>query len=318
MYLQFALLIFFSIILALSTNLTLKSIKKLSKKTGLSNYTLANVVLAMGTSLPELLIGIRAGMAGQPSLSLGNVLGSNIADLSIVIGGATLISGHLAISQKVINSDIYYTFLISAAPLLLLIDGKLGLVDGILLILLFLFWQIISFKSGRGRKGRRILASVKDRFNRKLDNQIIFNLIRLTLGLIGLIIASNQLINSSEFLALQFKISPLIIGIFLTGLGSSLPELALESKAIGNREAEVATGDLLGSIVVNSSLIIGVTAVISTIKLAQPQIYLTTTLFFLLTFFIFYLFIKTKRTLERWEGAILLMLYFILVSLELL
>jgi len=317
MYLQFILLISFSIVLALSTNLVLKSIKKISRKTGLSNYSLANILIAMGTSLPELLIAIKAGLAGQSSLSLGNVLGSNIADLSVVIGGATLISGHLKINHKVINNDIYYAFLISAAPLILLADGRLGLFDGILLLLLFSFWQAVSFKSGRIRKDRSILVSIKKRLGQKLSDQLLFDLIKLGLGLAGLVIASNQLVNSAQFLALHFKISPLIIGIFIIGLGTSLPELALEVRAIKNKEAEVAIGDLLGSIVVNSSLIIGVTAVIRAIDLTQPRIYLTTTLFFLSTFLIFYLFIRSKRTLERWEGAILLMLYFVLVSLEL-
>ncbi len=319
MYLHFVLLITFSIILALSTTLVLKSIKELSKTTGLNNYYLSGLILAMGTSLPELLIAIQSAMANQASLSLGNVLGSNIANLSIVIGGATLLGGSLKIGKNVISNDIYYAFLISAAPLMLLIDGKLSRLDGILLLALFILWQAISLKLNHKKQGGRVFAFLKQGVDQKeAPNNFAPTFARLSVGLTGLLFASHQLVKSARFLALEFNISPLIVGVFIIGLGSSMPELALEAKAIKNKESEIALGDLLGSIVINSSLIAGITTISNTVILSQPQLYLTTTLFFLLIFFIFYLFIRTKNILERWEGAILLMLYFILVAVELL
>lgn len=310
------LLTIFAIILALSTSLVLRAMKQLARATGLQRYALANLVLALGTSFPELIVAIQSALAKEPSLSLGNILGSNIADLSVVIGGATLISGSLAINRNVISSDIYYTFLIAAAPLLLLIDGQLDRLDGLLLLLLFAFWQTIALDKRKERRTMGFLRRIKGKlFNHRA--KLSFLIAKLIIGLTGLLIAAHQLVSLAHSLAIQFKISPLVVGIFIIGLGSSLPELAVEARAISKKEAAVALGDLLGSVVVNSSLILGVTALIYPINLIQPRLYFFTTIFFLIIFSFFYLFIRTKTKLERWEGAILLMLYFVLVALEL-
>ncbi|MFH1561616.1 MAG: sodium:calcium antiporter [Patescibacteria group bacterium] len=313
---SFILIIVFAIVLALSAGIVLSAVKRLATISGLGKYALASMVLALSTSLPELVIAVQAGLQGRPNLSLGSVLGSNIADLSIIIGLATIIGGNLAVSKNIIKTDIYYAFLIAAAPLILLMDHQLTRFDGLILILLFFFWQTLSIKSGK-KAGAGIISSVKKQVGSQM-NHVLIALLKLSAGLIGLVLSAHMLVGQAGNLATHFQISPLIIGIFLVGLGSSLPELALEVKAIKNKEAELALGDLLGSIVANSSLILGVTAVLSTITIAQPKLYMVTTLFFLIIFATFYIFIRTKAKLERWEGAILLMLYFILVTIELL
>lgn len=313
-------IIIFSIVLALSTNLVLESTKKLSSYTGLAKYALANLILAMGTSLPELMVGIHSALNNQAILSLGNVLGSNIANLSIVIGGATLIGGTLKIGKNILNNDIYYAFLIGVAPFVLMIDGKITRLDGVVLIALLIFWQTLSVHSKKPvvlKERKSIFHSLKERIVKNGKNRFIYTFSQLIISLSMLLFAAHQLVKNAQLMAVNFKISPLIIGIFLVGLGSSLPELVLEAKAIKDKDSEVALGDLLGSIVINSSLIVGITAIIRPIVLIQPHLYLTTTLFFLIIFLIFFFFIKTKSILERWEGAILLMLYFILVAIEL-
>jgi len=194
-------LVILAIILALSTSLVLKTMKQLASATGLQRYALANLLLALGTSFPELLIAIQSALAQEPSLSLGNILGSNIADLSVVIGGATLIGGNLAISQKVIHSDIYYTFLIAAAPLLLLIDGRLSRLDGILLLFLFLFWQTIALSKKSKPASVGILTTIKE----KLLNhryQLSLLIVKLIIGLTGLLIAAHQLVDLAHSMAL--------------------------------------------------------------------------------------------------------------------
>ena len=321
MILHIIALIIFSIILALSTNLVLQAIKKISIVTKVGNYILAKGLLSIGTTLPELLIGIQAALANRPSLSLGNVLGSNIANLSIVIGGSCLIGGMLKVDKNIITNDIYYAFLIGSAPLILMIDGKINRLDAILLLILLVFWQSLSLNKDHSKKPpekRGVFLSLKQKVINQTKKGLIPNLIKLIIGLAVLMFASSKIVSNAGILAENFKIPPLVVGIFILGLGSSLPELALGIKAIKNKESSVALGNLLGSIVLNSSLVVGITALIAPINLAQPQIYLTTTIFFLIAFSLFYLFIRTKNILERWEGAILFMLYFVMVAVELL
>jgi len=313
---HFFLLTIFSIFLALTTNLILKSFKKISIITKMDNYALANFLIALGTSLPELSIGIQAAIANQSSLSLGNVLGSNIANLSIVIGGATLIGGSLKVNKNVIQKNILITFLIAIAPLLFMIDRELGTIDGLILLTIFIFWEVSSFPGQNRRK--RLLSSLKTKVGRKKANHLAVHTVKLFLGLGGLLISAHILVDSAHFLANHFSIPPIIVGIFLVGLGSSLPELVIQSKAIKNQESEVALGDLFGSIIFNSSLIVGVTAILQPFNLTQPRLYFLSAIFFLVAFGLFYLFIRTKNILERWEGAILLMLYLILVAIGLI
>jgi cation:H+ antiporter len=281
----------------------------------MDNYALANFLIALGTSLPELSIGIQAAIANQSSLSLGNVLGSNIANLSIVIGGATLIGGSLKVNKNVIQKNILITFLIAIAPLLFMIDRELGTIDGLILLTIFIFWEVSSFPGQNRRK--RLLSSLKTKVGRKKVNHLAVHATKLFFGLGGLLISAHILVDSAHFLASHFNIPPIIVGIFLVGLGSSLPELVLQSKAIKNHQSEIALGDLFGSVVFNSSLIVGLTAILQPFNLTQPRLYFLSAIFFLIAFGLFYLFIRTKNTLERWEGAILLMLYLILVAIGL-
>lgn len=317
MILNILTIIVCSFLLTFATELILDAIRNISHSTGFSKFAIASLLLAFGTSLPELFIGIQAAINNQSSLSLGNILGSNLANLSIIIGIATLIGGNLAINKNIVNRDIYYTFLISSVPLFLSLGGGIDRLDGILLIILFALWHVLSLgKDHQEPRQKRFLLRTPV-FPKKLEEGFFRSGRKLVIGLITLLFSTEMLIKSSISLANYFKIPSLLIGIFLIGPGSSLPELAAEARAIKKRETALAMGDLLGSLVVNSSLVIGLTALINPIEVVQPQIYLTTTLFFLIIFSIFYIFIRTKAKLERWEGAILLMLYFVLVAIEL-
>jgi cation:H+ antiporter len=108
----------------------------------------------------------------------------------------------------------------------------------------------------------------------------------------------------------------LLVGLFLVAIGTSLPELAFELKAIREKEPGMVFGDLLGSVVANGTLIIGITSLISPIKIQAFNEYLLATAAFVVIFGVFYLFIRTKKKLERWEGAVLLGAYVIFILLE--
>ncbi len=315
-------MIFFQIIalavlfglLSFSTHLLIDSFKKLSWQFKTGNYALSNLLIAAGTSVPELIIALECVAKGQPELSFGNVLGSNIANLSLVIGGATLLSGKLKIIDAVVKNDIYYTFLISAAPLLLISDGVLSRLDGIILLALYFTWQTMVF--AKKKKERRV------GFWENLKNKAI-SLFNSPKPIITLVVSLALLIGSADFLvkialdlAHQLNIPNFILGVFILGVGSSLPELAFETRAIKNKESAIALGDLLGSVVANASLVLGTTVVLAPITLFKPQQYFTITLYFLITFFLFYTFIKSKKMLERWEAAFLVASYFILLALE--
>ncbi len=301
------------LIMSVSTKLMINSFKKLTRNSNKGKFALSGLFIAAGTSIPELVIAIEFALKAKPEISLGNILGSNIADLSLVIGGATLLSGRLKVVSTIVKNDVYYTFLIATAPLLLLSDGKLDRVDGIILLLLYFVWQSIIFSKQKDRKTglfSRLRTKSKSMFSQpKL-------VITLLVGLIGLLISAELIVNTAVSLASQLNIPSFILGVFILGVGSSLPELAFQTTAIKNKEGEIVFGDLLGSIVANSSLIMGITVLISPLTLSNHWDYFTTILFFLIIFSLFYTFIKTKLVLEKWEAAFLVASYLIFLALK--
>ncbi len=309
MLINFFLIVILSISLAFVTDLLLKSIKKITQLTGIRDFTLANSLIAFGTSLPELSIAFQSAMIGQSSLSLGNVLGSNIANLSIVIGGGALIGGSIKISKTILNKNVYYTFLVAISPLILLIDGQLDIFDGIILIIVFLVWKFASLANDKSQNDLVETPKIKVNFSK-----IVLPIFKIILSLAGLIMLSSSLVGQGIIIADEFKIPPLIVGIFLTGFGSSLPELLISIKSAKDKIAEIALGNILGSIAFNSSLAIAVNAVLDPFTISQPEVFYTATLFFLIVFLLFYIFVRTKETLNRWEGAVLLTCYLALIA----
>lgn len=300
-------------LLSYSSHLLITSFKKISQRSENNEFALSNLIIGIGTSLPELIISVEASLKGKPNLALGNVLGSNIADLSLVIGGATLLAGRLKIITNTLKRDVYYTFLISAAPLLLLSDGCLSRLEGGVLLSLYFIWQGLVF-SKQERKKNLWWQKIKEKLS--LTSSLKKPIILMILSLLTLLLSAEILLKLALSLAQQLNIPYFILGVFLLGVGSSLPELAFETRAIKKGEREIALGDLFGSVIANSSLILGITALITPVVLFQVKEYLVISLHFLLTFSLFYLFIKTKGVLEKWEGAFLVASYLILLTLQ--
>lgn len=311
--LEIAGIIFLFFILSFSSRLLLNSFEKIAQKLNLSEFALSSFLIALGTSIPELVICIQSALKNQPDLAIGNVLGSNIANLSLIIGTAALIAGSLKVDKETLKTNIYYTFLVAAAPLILLNDKKLSRLDGLLLLLLYLFWQKIIFEEDK-KRGKGILERIKERALHDKD----YNLTTILFfgSLTTLLLSTKYLVELALKLAIRLNTPPFLIGVFLLGIGSSLPELLFEIRAIKEGRSRVALGNILGSVIANSSLILGVTVMISPLTTIDLGRYLTAILYFLTIFSLFFIFIKSKEILERWEGAFLTASYLILIALE--
>lgn len=310
------LLIVFSFVLIKATDILVEGLRSLADSIKIGRFALTSFILALATSLPELFVGLSAAFRGKPTLSLGNVLGSNIANLSLVIGGASLVAGSVQVFGEILYRDIYYGFLIGTAPLVLLLDNRLGRKDGLILLLLYAWYNLTILRGKRQEmweKGwiRRLLHQFLPKEHGK-------EWTKLFLGVILLLLSAEGIVKTAEGLALGLGIPLFLVGLFLVAIGTSLPELAFEMKAIRRKETSMVFGDLLGSVVANSSLVLGLVALISPIKIAYLNEYLVATIFFILIFGAFYLFVRTKRKLERWEGGGLLLFYLLFVLFEFL
>jgi cation:H+ antiporter len=133
----FLLLVGFSLLLIKATEILTDSLQELARITRIGKFAITSLLLAFATSVPELVVGITAALEGRPNMALGTVLGSNIADISLVIGGAAVIGGSFSVAGEFLRLDIFSVFLAGVLPLMLLLDNKLSRVDGIILLLVY-------------------------------------------------------------------------------------------------------------------------------------------------------------------------------------
>ncbi len=295
-----------------------QALNSLARSTRLGKFAITSFILALATSLPELFVGISAALEKQPNLALGNVLGSNISDLSLVIGGAAIVGGSLVVAGDFLKEEVFYTFLAGALPLLLLIDNQLSRVEGLLLLLIYgvYNYSVLWGKKKRDISENRSIKKILHRLNQKNNHK---QLAWVFLGAALLLFSADMLVKIATSLAQQIHMPVLFIGLFIVAIGTSLPELSFEIAAVKKKQVSMAFGDLLGSVVANSTLILGITALIQPIYLEKGlNAYLTATIFFAIIFCFFWIFVKSKKRLERWEGFVLLFIYIIFIVTEFL
>lgn len=312
------LIIFFSFLLIKATEILVESFKKIARSTRMGKFALTSFIMALATSLPELFVGLVAALEGEPNLSLGNVLGSNIANLSLVIGGTALVGGSIKVVGGFLKKDVFYTFLAGSLPLLFLMDGVLSRVDGLILLVVY-FWYNLTVLQEREQKelknGEDWKTTLLKRFDKKIPEREAGWIFA---GIVLLIFSAEMIVKVAQKMAQMFKLPLLLIGLFLVSAGTTLPEFAFGLKAIKKREVAMVFGNLLGSVVANSTLILGLVAMIAPIKIEYINEYLVATIAFVIIYALFWNFVRTKKRLDRWEGGILLLVYLAFAAVEFL
>lgn len=275
----------------------------------ISEFVAGFLIIAVSTSIPELFVGIQSALAGIPALSMGTVIGSNIADLTLIIGIAMILSKRIKIQSKTIKKDALLMVLIGALPLALMYSGKqLSRIDGVILIIAFIWFE---YRMIRQRKS----------FHKELTNHIghaeaIMAMLILVVSIVGLYLASQSAVTYAQALSIEMGMPPILIGLILLALGTGLPELTFESIAVKTGHPEMALGDVIGSVVTNSTLVLGVTAIIMPIE-TDFFLFLVAGLFLISIAILFAAFVAARYlTWEVGIGLILLYIFFIIVELE--
>ena len=312
------LILVFSLLLVKSTDILIVNFKSLSQKTQLRKFALTGLILGLATSLPELFVGLTSSFEGKPVLSLGNVMGANIANLSLVIGGAALIGGAISVHGLFLRRDVFYAFLAAIAPLVLLLDKALSRTDGLILLILYGFYQVAVFSEQKHKVKQmaeqegvitRLLRNLNHRGTKKELGWVL-------IGVALLLLSADVLVRISLKLAALLNLPLILVGLLVLAIGTTLPELVFGVKALRAKQPSMVFGNLLGSIVANGTFIIGLVALFSPIRVQAFAEYLLATMVFIVVFGLFYLFIRTKHRLERWEGVVLLAVYLLFILVE--
>jgi cation:H+ antiporter len=319
---QVLILIFFSFILIKSAEWIIVSLRRIAKRSKVGVFAISAIILAVGTSLPEFFVGITSAIEGVPNISLGVVLGSNIANTALITGLVTLILGKINVHGEYLKRDVFVALVAGLLPLALMADGILGRVDGLVLLFVYASYTASFFKDKFAEiTNEHGKESFFYRFIREV-NHIDFDITKeygkLFIGLALMLYSSQQIIGSSEKIAISIGIPVFVVGLIILAIGTSLPELVFSLRSIKGREPKMFFGNLLGSTIANSTLIVGLTAVISPITITSFVDYRNAIITFTIVFVLFWIFIKSKHRLDRVEGLVLVLIYLVFVIFELL
>jgi cation:H+ antiporter len=258
------------VILLLAGDALVKGAVNLSLRLGVPALIVSLTIVAFGTSAPELLISVNAVLDGKPGLALGNVVGSNTANILLVLGVPAILS---VLHTSDCDTKKTYVFMLigSVAFIGLAFTGEFNIVSGLILLALLVFVLTDAFlEAGRHRKANAALLLANADGEEDVEGadpdmpwwQII---VFLVLGLIGLPLGADLLVDNASIIAQRYGVSDAVIGLTLVALGTSLPELATTVMAALRRQADVALGNVIGSNMFNLLAIIGITALIGPI-----------------------------------------------------
>ncbi|MBU2634033.1 MAG: hypothetical protein KJ674_02200 [Nanoarchaeota archaeon] len=297
------------LILILSGSFLVKSLSKISSFLKISEFAVGFLIMAVATSMPELFVGITAALNANSALALGTVIGSNIVDLTLVLGIIILLSREIKVKQKSIKKDALFMFFIAILPLVLMFLGNtLSRVDGVILIAVFLLYSHRLLK-----QSREFSKKVEDGVKRV---EIVSYSGLFIISLLLLFFSANYVVKYATLLSIDLALPPILIGLFLIALGTSLPELVFGARAALTGHGGMSLGDIMGAIVVNSTLVLGVTAIIYPIT-ADFLLFLVSGVFMILIIFLFVTFLESGNKLSWREGISLILFYVFFIVLEL-
>lgn len=263
------------ILLAWSADRFVDGASGLAVKLGVSPMIVGLTIVAFGTSAPEMLVSAMAALNGNPGLALGNAVGSNIANIGLVLGATALVLP-LAVRSETLRREFPMMAVVMAFTLLLIIDGELSRTDGTLLLAGMFLLIGVTVRIGRQSHYGDPLA---EELAAEQSPQIIETtgtgryLWLLTGGLLILLLASRLLVWGAVGLASHFGISDLVIGLTIVAIGTSLPELAASLVAARKGEDDIAIGNVVGSNLFNLLAVIGVAGTMAPTTIDQPLLW---------------------------------------------
>ncbi len=269
----------------------------------LSKYVVGFIMIAVISILPETFIAVDAALSGNPSFGLGTLFGSNIADMTLVFAIIVLLVGRgLKVEGKILkNRKLYPIFLF--LPLVLGSDGFYSRSDGIALMIIGCIFYYLALKDGVDNT-----VNVNGGSRRK-------DIVMLLLGMALLLIGSNFTVSSAVALAQNMNISAILIGIMVVGVGTTIPEIFFAVKSIKKEDDSLAIGDILGTVLADATIVVGLIALISPFTFPRTIIYITG-LFMIGASILLYHFLHSGRRLSRKEAYLLFVYWLLFVLTE--
>lgn len=295
--LPYLLLVLGFVFLIKGADLFVDGSSSIAKHMKIPSVIVGLTIVAMGTSAPEASVSITAAIAGNSDISLGNIVGSNIFNFLVVIGVSAMIFPIIS-HKDIIKRDLWWNLGITGLLLVLILDKKIGRIDGVILLLgmaIYLFVVIRNALKNRTEEDKEQLISI--------PKSIIFMII----GLAAIICGGNFVVDNASIIAKSLGLSETLIGLTIVAIGTSLPELVTSVTAAKKKEAGIALGNAVGSNIFNILFILGASSAVTPINVA-PELFIDTIILIAVGILIF-IFAYTGRKTNRTEGIICTLLY---------
>jgi len=312
-------------LLTVGGNFLIRGALGISKQAGISPLLTGLVIVGFGTSMPELVVSVGAALSGQPDIAIGNVVGSNIANILLVLGLCAAITP-LFISPLSLRRDAVAVMASSCLFMLIVLDGSLSWIDATILLSSLVGYLIWAYRTEK--KANMPLANMledkitEDEITEEETTEIavkpkaIIWTVAETIGGLALLIAGSQiLLKGAVGIAIGLGVSEAVIGLTLVAVGTSLPELTISVIAAFRKQADVAIGNILGSNIFNLFGILGVSAILQPIAVAGRVIGFDQWVM-LGSSILLYLFLLSGRKLSQVEGSLLLLGYFAYIAVS--
>lgn len=299
-------------VLVVGGELLVRGASRIAALAKISPLVIGLTVVAFGTSSPELAVSLKASLAGQTDIAIGNVVGSNIFNVLFILGISALITP-LIVSSQLIRVDVPLMIVASVALSVVSLDGSIGRIDGIGLfvgLICYVFWSI--------RQSRRETAVVQKEVEKefagapeKATRQIILQIGLILGGLMLLTLGAKWLVDGSVTIARILGMSELLIGLTIIAAGTSLPEVAASILASIKGERDIAVGNVVGSNIFNIMCVLGLSAAVSPggLEVSQTALRLDIPVMIVVALACLPIFF-TGHVIARWEGGLFLAYYF--------
>ena len=297
------------VVLVVGADVMVRGASRLAVSFGVSPLVVGLTVVAFGTSAPEMAVSVGSALAGTPDLAIGNVVGSNIANVLLILGISALITP-LLVDEQIIRQEIPIMIGASALLVVMALDGNIGLLESIVL-----FALVITYTVFLVIQSRRASKAVQDEFETGIptstwDSHWAVQIGLIAAGLAMLVVGADWLVDAAVAFARAFGVSDLVIGLTVVAVGTSMPEIATSIVAAMRGQRDIAVGNVVGSNVFNILAVLGAAGIASGAGLPVSEAARNFDLWVMLAVAFACLPIMiTGREIARWEGGVFLAYY---------
>jgi cation:H+ antiporter len=291
--------------------LLIRGSTRIALSLGVSTLIVGLTVVAFGTSAPELFVSVSAAYSGTADVAVGNIIGSNIFNILIIVGLSALIRP-IEIPRAVIVREMPIMLFVMALFYSLSLDGMISRLEGVVLFAGIIFYLILNYFLAKKHKAAIKLEMDQSEIETATKSRVVINLTFIVLGLLSMVLGAEWIVDNAKIIAKYYNISDLVIGITVVAIGTSLPELATTIVAARRGHAELAVGNGIGSNIFNVLCVIGLTASILPLRVNPKAISFDFPYMFLGCLAVWPL-MRFGKNLSRWEGLLMLLAYVVYI-----